>query len=360
MTPEQRAESLRQARSTRGEPDIRVLRIGRFSRRFSTRGLLSAAGLGTLTVLLVLLALCLGDRPLSAQQVLEALLPEADRLDRMVVWQWRAPRALGAAIFGAFLGISGAVFQALTRNSLGSPDVIGLTTGAYSGVLVVLVAGGTGTLALASGAVVGGLLTALTVYLLAYRNGLQGFRLIVVGIAVGAMLTALNTWFSVSSDLSVALRAAVWGAGTLATVQWSSLLVAAGIGAVFLLLVPPIARGLRQLALGEDTAQMTGARPERVKILAVIAGIGLVAAVTAISGPIPFIALAAPHIARRLRRAGFFDPLGSAAVGAVLLTGADLLAQHAWSQAVLPVGVVAVLIGGAYLLWVLFRERGRG
>lgn len=90
---------------------------------------------------------------------------------RLVVVDWRLPRALLAALFGAALGLSGAIFQSLTRNALGSPDVIGFNMGSYTGVLVVMLAGGSGFLLIASGAVVGGLITAFLVYLLAYRRG---------------------------------------------------------------------------------------------------------------------------------------------------------------------------------------------
>ncbi|WP_455342358.1 FecCD family ABC transporter permease [Pseudoclavibacter helvolus] len=131
---------------------------------------------------------------------------------RLVVVDWRLPRALLAALFGAALGLSGAIFQSLTRNALGSPDVIGFNMGSYTGVLVVMLAGGSGFLLIASGAVVGGLITAFLVYLLAYKRGVQGFRLIIIGIALSAMLGSLNTWIIVKADVAFAMQAAVWGA----------------------------------------------------------------------------------------------------------------------------------------------------
>ena len=131
---------------------------------------------------------------------------------RLVVVDWRLPRALLAALFGAALGLSGAIFQSLTRNALGSPDVIGFNMGSYTGVLIVMLAGGSGFLLIASGAVAGGLITALLVYLFAYQSGVQGFQLIIIGIALSAMLGSLNTWIIVKADVAFAMQAAVWGA----------------------------------------------------------------------------------------------------------------------------------------------------
>jgi iron complex transport system permease protein len=307
-----------------------VLRLGPVSRRFSPRDAGIAAALLLLVAVLTLLGLSLGERPVSADRVLAAFLPDAEALDRMVVVEWRAPRAFAAAVFGACLGISGGLFQALTRNPLGSPDIIGLNTGAYSGVLCVILLGGSGYAAFAAGAVGGGVLAAGLVYLLAYSSGLQGFRLIVVGIAVSAFLSSANSWFVVKANLDEAMRAAVWGAGTLNGIRWPQLLAAGTAALVLLCVLPWLSRRIAQLELGEDAARVRGVRAEPVKAVLVLVGVALTALVTAVTGPIAFIALAAPQIARRIRReTSGFDAVGAALVGAVLLSGADLLAQHA-------------------------------
>ncbi|UVY84438.1 iron chelate uptake ABC transporter family permease subunit [Brachybacterium sp. NBEC-018] len=337
----------------------RVLRLGPLSRIVHPRRLVLSLVLLLLALGLLVLALSLGDRVVPPGRVLAAFLPDAPRLDRMVVVEWRAPRAVAALVFGACLGVSGAIFQSLTDNPLGSPDVIGLNTGSFTGVLVVMVLGGAGAGALAAGAVAGGLLTAAVVYLLAYRGGLQGFRLVVVGIAVGAVLSSANTWFSVKASLDVSLRAAVWGAGSLTPVRWGSVAVVAAVAALLLATVPLLARWMRALEIGDEGATMLGLRVERAKILLAVVGVALTAVVTSVAGPIAFISLAAPQIARRLRRSGSFDPVGSALTGAVLLAAADLIAVHVVPGAVLPVGSVTVCIGGLYLVWLLLREGGR-
>jgi iron complex transport system permease protein len=306
-------------------------------------------------------AFTLGSYPITLDDLVAVLSGTADDRIRTVVVEWRAPRIVAAVLFGAALAVGGAIFQSLTRNPLGSPDVIGFTTGSYTGVVVTLLLGATGYAALAAGALVGGLLTAFAVYLFAFRRGVQGFRLIIVGIAVGGLLASVNTWFSVKVDLDVALRAAVWGAGSLSVVDWPALGAAAVVVAVVAVAAPVAQRRMRRLELGDDTAAMLGVPVERTKVFLIVLGVTATAAVTAAAGPIVFVALAAPQIARRLTGHGAsVDLVGSALVGAVLLLGADVAAQHAIPGVLLPTGAVTVCVGGLYLLVLLVRESRRG
>lgn len=130
---------------------------------------------------------------LETSQVFAALMGDTPRSMTMVVTEWRLPRVLMALLIGAALGVSGAIFQSLMRNPLGSPDVMGFNTGAWSGVLVAMVLFGQDLTAIALAAMVGGIVTSLLVWLLAWRNGIDTFRLIIIGIGVRAMLVAFNT-----------------------------------------------------------------------------------------------------------------------------------------------------------------------
>ena len=227
--------------------------------------------------------------------------PEAG-FARTVVVEWRAPRAVAAVIFGAALGTSGAVFQSLTRNPLASPDIIGFSTGSYTGALIVIILIHGSYLELAGGAILGGIATAALVYVLAWRRGVQGFRLIIVGIAVSAVLGSFNTWLMLKADLEVAMSAAVWGAGSLNGTNWEQVLYGGAIIVVLLAGIAALAPGLQQLQLGDDAAKATGTRAEPVRLGIMVLGVALVAVVTAAAGPISFIALAAPQIARRIAR----------------------------------------------------------
>ncbi|ALC31174.1 MULTISPECIES: FecCD family ABC transporter permease [Streptomyces] len=340
---------------------VHVLRAGTLSLKVTRRAVAVCGVLALALVALALWAFTLGSYPLSLGELAAVASGTADTGVRTVVLEWRAPRIVAAVLFGAALAVGGAVFQALTRNPLGSPDVIGFTTGSYTGVVLTLLAGASSYAALAAGALAGGLLTALTVYLLAFRRGVRGFRLIIVGIAVGALLSSVNTWFSVKADVDTALRAAVWGAGSLSAIGWPAVLMASALLAAVALAAPVAQHRLRRLELGDETATTMGVPVERTKLLLVVLGVAATAAVTAAAGPIAFVALAAPQIARRLTGRGTsVDLAGSALVGALLLLGADIAAQHAVPGVVLPTGAVTVCVGGAYLLVLLVRESRRG
>lgn len=338
-----------------------VLRAGSLSLKATRRSVVVCGLLAAALAALALWAFTLGSFALSLGDLMSVLTGTARTSVRTVVLEWRAPRIVAAMVFGAALAVGGAVFQSLTRNPLGSPDVIGFTTGSYTGVVLMLLAGASSYSALAAGALVGGLLTAFAVYLLAFRRGVRGFRLIIVGIAVGALLSSVNTWFSVKADVDTALRAAVWGAGSLSAIGWPAVLMSSALVAAVALVAPVAQRRMRWLELGDDTAAMLGVPVERTKLLLVVLGVAATAAVTAAAGPIVFVALAAPQIARRLTGRGTtVDLTGSALVGALLLLGADIAAQHAIDGVVLPTGAVTVCVGGAYLLVLLVRESRRG
>ncbi|HSX61725.1 MAG TPA: iron chelate uptake ABC transporter family permease subunit [Tahibacter sp.] len=269
-----------------------------------------------------------------------------------IVLHWRLPRALFALVFGAALGMSGALFQSLIRNPLGSPDLVGFNSGAHTGALVVitLLHGGHGAIAL--GAIVGGLGAAALVWLLSAGRGLQGLRLILIGVGVSALLGAVNLWLSLRADLDTAMGAALWGAGSLNGMSWAKGLPAAAIAVAALCIGCALARRLRLLELGDASAGTLGVPVRATRNALLALGVILSAAATAACGPIAFVALAAPAIARRLG-GGLHR---SAVVGALLLLGADLLAQHAFAPHQLPVGLVTSCLGGVYLVVLLLRR----
>ncbi|MDQ0642014.1 FecCD family ABC transporter permease [Microbacterium murale] len=256
---------------------------------------------------------------------------------------------------GALLAIAGALFQTVTRNPLASPDILGLSNGAFTGMLLALVFVSASWPVRTIGALAGGILTAAAIWLLAYRGGVQGFRLIVIGIGVSAILASLNTWMLLQIELETAMFASAWGTGTLNGVKAAplagALLCSLPFAAAAFLLVPR----LRQLDLGDDMAAATGVRPNIVRTLSLLIGVALVAAATSIAGPVAFVSLAAPQIARLVARTPHLSLTLSALLGALLLLGSDLVAQHVL-PVTLPVGVVTVSVGGAYLVLMIILE----
>ncbi|GAA4680598.1 ABC transporter permease [Phytohabitans rumicis] len=300
-----------------------------------------------------ILALGTGDYPLSPAGVLRALFGGGTPATEYIVLDLRLPRVLTALAVGAALGASGAIFQSLTRNPLGSPDVIGFTAGASAGALIMIIVAGAGLASIAFGAVLGGALAAAAVYLLAYRRGTHGYRLVIIGVAVQALLTSLSTYLLVRANIFDAQRAALWIMGSLNARDWAHAAVAGGALALLMPVVLMLGRRALVLEMGDETARALGVSVERVRLALIATAVGLAAAGTACAGPIAFVALAAPQLARRLTRATGPNVVPAAAMGAALLLASDLLAQRALPTTQLPVGVVTACLGGAYLIWLL-------
>ncbi|MGV9316089.1 FecCD family ABC transporter permease [Streptomyces sp. NPDC003691] len=335
----------------------RRIRVGsdRLNIVLGVRPLLTALALTAALAAGLVTALALGDFPLTTGEVLGVFTGRTQGFERTVVLEWRLPRAAGAVVFGAALAVAGGVFQAVTRNPLASPDIVGLANGSFTGMLIALLLLGGSWPLLTAGSLIGGLLAAFAVYLLAFRDGLQGFRFIVVGIGVSAMLAAVNTWMLLRVDVETALFASAWGAGTLNSVTTTTA-VPAGVCVLLLLAsLPFLTPALRQLDLGDDAARATGVRVNRARPAAVAVAVALVSIVTAVTGPVAFIALAAPQIARRLAGTPGI-PFGvTALAGGALLLGSDLIALHIIPLTV-PVGVVTIVLGGGYLVWLLVHQ----
>lgn len=332
---------------------------GRFlALRADRRAVLVAAGLVALALAIGLVCLAVGDYPLGAGRVIRVLVGAEHGFARTVVFEWRAPRVVAALAFGAALGVAGAIFQSLTRNPLASPDVVGFATGSYTGALIVIIWIGNAYAGVALGALVGGVATAAAVWLLALRHGSQSFRFIIVGIAVAAMLSSANAWLLLVADHDLATTAAIWGAGSLHAIGWPQTGPACAAISALLIAAAVLSPGLRQLELGDDAAVALGVRVERTRGLAVLVGVGLTAAVTAAAGPIAFVALCAPQIGRRLARGAGVPLVAAALSGALLLLAADAVGQHLLPTDV-PVGIVTVVLGGGYLIWLLAAEARR-
>ncbi|MGO3148867.1 FecCD family ABC transporter permease [Glutamicibacter ardleyensis] len=332
---------------------------GRFSIRMQRRSVVAGVVIAAVGMVLALWSLAMGEISFTAAELLNTIFGNGTAASERVVLSWRLPRVVIALALGSALGASGAIFQSLTRNPLGSPDIIGFNTGAYTGALAVIFLAGGGYFQIAAGALAGGLITAALVYLLAYRRGSQGFRLIIVGIAFSALLASFNSWLIIRSELEEAMSAAVWGAGSLNAIGWEQAKPALLAAIVFFIAAAMIAPRMHMLELGDDAANALGIRVERSRLLLMVVGVGLTALATAAAGPISFIALAAPQVARRITRSAGVQLGSSAILGAVFLLLSDVIAQRIVPDTSLPVGVVTVSVGGAYLIWLLLREAKR-
>ncbi|MFE2561515.1 FecCD family ABC transporter permease [Streptomyces sp. NPDC059352] len=333
---------------------------GGLSVRYEPRAALSVLGLLVLTLAAAVVLIGTGDFPMSPGEVVDTLLGKGTAVQEFAVMDLRLPRVLVAVLVGAALAVGGAVFQSISRNPLGSPDVIGFGQGAAVGALAVIVLFQGGAAAAAGGAVVGGLVTGVTIYLLAWKKGVHGYRLVLVGIGAAAMLTSVIHYLITKANLVDATRATVWMTGSLDGRDWSQFWPLLAVCCVLLPLVLGHGRALRMLEMGDDAAYALGVKVERTRIVLMASAVLLVAVATSAAGPIVFVSLSAPQLARRLTRAPGPNLAASALMGSALLLIADWTATNAFGERQLPVGVVTGILGGCYLLWLLVIERKAG
>lgn len=323
------------------------------------RGRAVAVSLGLFAAIVVVLMAALGTGAIqvSPPDVVRTLLGNGSRITNFAVLELRLPRAAVALLVGAALGMSGAVFQSLSRNALGSPDIIGFTYGsATGGLLVILVFGGTAA-TVSLGAVAGGLITAILVYVLAWQKGVRGARLVLIGIGVSAILQSINFYLLVNASITDAGRATVWIAGSLNNRGWNE---AIPLAVELVLIIPAILAGakwLKMLEMGDEAARSLGVPIEGSRLYLLVVGVAACAAATAAAGPIAFVALTAPQLAKRLTRATGPNLLPAAWMGALLVLLADFTAQRVAGSTLLPVGAATAALGGVYLGWVLYRNR---
>jgi iron complex transport system permease protein len=250
---------------------------------------------------------------------------------------------------------SGAIFQSLVRNPLVSPDVIGVSEGATVAAVALIVNRGPLVL-LPVAACAGGLGTAAALYLLAWRRGIIGNRLVLVGIGVDAFLTALTLFMLVRYPIDEVSAAVLWTSGTVFDSVWEDV----GRLALGLALLVPAALALmgrlRALQLGDDAARSLGVRVEPARLGLFAVAVGLVSVAVAAAGPIAFVALVVPHGARRLAGPMTTGVLVLAGLlGALLLLGADLAAQRLFAPVSLPAGVLTAVVGAPFFPVLLCR-----
>ncbi|MEU6859328.1 iron chelate uptake ABC transporter family permease subunit [Glycomyces sp. NPDC046736] len=349
---------------------------GRVSFRLRRRGLGYGLASAAAALAIVAVLLLVGAYPIAPPDVADALFyGTGERLAVHFVTQERLPQAVLALLAGAAMGASGAIFQSLARNPLASPEIIGFTSGASTGAILTIAFTG-GTALVAPGAITGGLATALAVYLLAYRDGNDAVRLVLVGLGVTAMLGSVNSYLLTRSDLRTAQDAHLWLIGSLNGRGWESVAILGPAAALLLTAACLLGRRLRMLELGDEAAVGLGLRPDRSRLALAVVGVALCGATVAATGPIPFIALVAPQIASRLARIPGTGPGAAALTGAVLLGAAHLVSGRIFPVAVwwsetfpalalaepdsaaigVPVGATCSVLGGLYLTVLLVRR----
>ncbi len=319
------------------------------------------AALILLTAALFLAALALGDRPIPPGQVLAALGlgGGADPAAQMIVTGLRLPRAVMAVLVGAALGAAGAVTQAVMRNPLAEPGLLGINAGAALIATVMIV----WTDAMPQSAMpaltfAGALAMALAIQALAWREGSSSMRIVLIGVGLAALAGAGASFISTFGDPAAVQRAMVWLAGSLQDSRWERVAMLAQWSLPPLALAWAFSRELDLIAFGGTVARGLGQRVEAVRAGAILICAALSGAAVAASGLIAFVGLAAPHIARRIIGHGHASLIpASALIGAAMVLAADIAARNLMPPTQLPVGLFTALLGAPFFGWLLWRRR---
>ena len=301
----------------------------------------------------MLLSLRLGSLKLSLMQILDTLIHQTAGIRYQIICNIRLPRILAGALVGAGLAVSGAILQGVMRNPLAAPGIIGVSSGGGLAGILVMLAFPQYSVLLVPAAFLGALVTALLVYLLAWKQGVNPVRLILAGVAVAAMLGAISSAVLLF-NAEKAGGVLDFTIGSLTARSWKHLHLSgwyllAGLGAACL-----FSEKLNILALGDETAKGLGLKVERVRFIFIALAALLAAAAVSIAGLLGFVGLIAPHIVRIIIGSDnrFLLP-GSALFGAFLVTACDTVGRIVIEPSELPAGIIMALLGPPFFLWLL-------
>ncbi|MEU2788859.1 iron ABC transporter permease [Streptomyces sp. NPDC007100] len=336
-----------------------LVRAGRGSFLVHRRAASIAGVLAVLLATVCLAYLCFGESFVPPGEALKAALGRPSPAE-LVVGTLRLPRMAVGLLVGAAFGIAGALLQTVARNPLASPDVIGVTQGASALTVGALTFGVTSYAVLPYLSVAGGILAAVLGYVFAWRGGLHATRFVLIGIGFAIALRSVTQLFLTKGDYLVAQQAQVWMTGSLNGRGWAE---AAPLGWALPVLLPAVlwaARAQRTVSMDDDTATALGVRLNRTRLGLVALGVVLASMATGAAGPVGFVALLAPQVARRLTRTAQIPLLSSALLGAVVVVLGDLLARKLLAPTELPVGVLTAAVGAPYLIHLIIRSRAVG
>lgn len=317
--------------------------------------------LAVVLVVAVVLALCLGDQKFTIDQIrIAALHPgESPVYVEAILWDLRLPRAFLAVLVGAALAVAGAVSQAILRNPLAEPSILGINAGAALVAVLVIVQWHNVPDTLLPWLTFAGACTmSAVIYLLAWRQGTTSLRIILVGVGLSALAGAAASFVSTFGDITSVQRAMIWLSGSLQDSRWSKVEV---LGLWLILPMTLVWFGVRELnliAFGDEVAQGLGQRVNLVRGMMVLAVATISSAAVAAAGLVAFVGLAAPHIARRIvgHRHEALIP-ASALCGAIMVVTADIIARRLAAPAQLPVGLMTGLLGAPFFAWLLWKKR---
>ncbi|NDK99057.1 FecCD family ABC transporter permease [Photorhabdus bodei] len=313
-----------------------------------------------LLILLLLAVLFYLSLALGKQGIDNPWLTTSTPYQEFILTQLRLPRALVAIGAGATLALSGSLFQLTTRNALGSPDIIGVNAGAAAGIVTTLIIW-PGVFPVALGALLGASFAVLLVYAgnISASGQMQTTRIVISGIAIAALCMAFVNFAISNVRLEQAQQLASLLHGSLANRRWQDVGLIYGTMILFVPLLLWLGRQLNYVNLGYEVANTLGVPVRIIQLMSLSLAVILASMAVLVVGPVAFIALSAPQIARRLVRAKGTALFCSALVGALLLLASDLMTLLLPTSARLPIGVITAGVGGVYLMYLLYAELRR-
>ena len=304
----------------------------------------------------MIFSLIFGSADISLPRILQILFGPVSGTDGMVIWNIRFPRNIVGALVGANLAVSGAILQAVMKNPLADPGIVGVSSGAGLAGVIMLIFMPAASLLLTPVAFVGAMISAGAVYALAWKNGIRPSRIILAGVAVNAFLgsgiSALLVFYSDRVQ-----GALLWMVGGLSARSWpqvEALFPYTILGLVFALCG---AKALTILSLGDETARGLGLPVERVRFTMTAVASLLAAGAVSIAGLIGFVGLVVPHIVRLMIGSDYkYLVPGSAVLGAGILVLCDTLGRIAFAPIEIPAGIIMAFLGAPFFLYLLRRN----
>lgn len=317
------------------------------------------------TLFTIIISVGVGDLYISPLDVVRVFLGSGSELHTLVVETFRLPRILIAMLSGASLAVAGAILQAIVRNPLASPDIIGITGGASVAAVSVITFFSTSTDSLSvsihvipAAAFVGATVVAGLIYLFSWKQGVSPFRLVLIGIGFYTVTQAATNLIILLGPVFRAQQSKTWLTGSVYGSQWSQVYTLLPWVCILIPLVFFLARKVNVQQFGDQLATGLGSKVQAQRLLLLLISTGLAGSAVAFAGGIGFVGLIAPHAARRLVGSSFDSLIpASAFLGGTMVMLADLVGRTIMAPIEIPAGVFTAAIGAPYFIYLLYRSR---
>ncbi|GGH84260.1 iron complex transport system permease protein [Pullulanibacillus pueri] len=318
-----------------------------------------------LLIIAFLICLNTGVAKLTVTEAIRTLAGMGSDKDNLILFEFRLPRMVIALLVGAGLAVSGAVLQAITKNEMADPGILGINAGAGLAVILFIFFAHSsltdiGTLSvylMPVFALLGAILAATLIYIFAWKRGITPVRLVLVGIGVNAAFNAIIIIFQVKMNPEDFMQATIWLSGSIWGADWRFVL---GILPWIILLIPVVLikyRSLNVMNMGDKIATGLGVKVEKERMILLLLSVALAGACVAVAGNIAFLGLAVPHLARKLVGAEHQVTIPTAALlGALVLLLADMVSKNLMAPSEIPVGLVVSVIAAPYFIYLLMRS----